>query len=231
MGVPTGVMVQFPSNGKTAQGYLAVPESGSGPGVVVIQEWWGLVGHIEDVADRFAAAGFVALAPDLYDGAVAAEPDQAAKIMMAMELDRAARDMGGAIDYLNGRDGVTGEGIGAVGFCMGGGLVLWLSTMRPEISAAVPFYGALPWESVQPDFTTTRAAFQGHYAEDDDFATMESAREIESTLRGLGRDATFHIYPGTGHGFFNDDRPEAYVADAAQVAWDRTVSFFWEHLG
>ena len=226
-----GQMVSFPSNGKTAQGYLAVPESGSGPGVIVIQEWWGLVDHIKDVADRFAAAGFVALAPDLYDGETADEPDEAGKIMMAMELDRAAKDMGGAIDYLAGHDDATGEGIGVVGFCMGGGLTLWLATMRPEISAAVPFYGALPWPEVKPDFTTTRAAFLGHYAEDDDWATQESARKIESTLRGLGREATFHVYPGTGHAFFNDDRPEAYAPEAAQLAWDRTVAFFRAHLG
>ena len=226
-----GEMVTFPSNGKTAQGYLAVPESGSGPGVIVIQEWWGLVDHIKDVADRFAEAGFIALAPDLYDGETTDEPDDAAKKMMAMELDRAARDMGGAIDYLVGHDAVSGEGVGVVGFCMGGGLTLWLATMRPEISAAVPFYGALPWEEVQPDFTTTRAAFLGHYAEDDDWATMESARGIEATLRGLGREATFHIYPGTGHAFFNDARPEAYAAEAARLAWDRTVAFFRAHLG
>ncbi len=226
-----GAMVKFSSNGKMAQGYLSAPEGGTGPGVIVIQEWWGLVPHIKDVADRFAAAGFVALAPDLYDGATAAEPDEAGKLMMAMELDRAARDMGGAVDYLSGHDAATGEGIGAVGFCMGGGLVLWLATMRAEISAAVPFYGALPWESVKPDFSHTRASFLGHYAENDEWATIESARGIESTLRGLGREANFHVYPGTDHAFFNDERPDAYAPEAAQLAWDRTVSFFAAHLG
>ncbi len=226
-----GSMVTFPSNGKAARGYLAVPAAGEGPGVVVIQEWWGLVDHIEDVADRFAAEGFVALAPDLYDGATAAEPDEAGKLMMAMELDRAARDMGGAVDYLLGHDAVTGDGVGVVGFCMGGGLALWLATRHQGVAAAVPFYGALPWEGVDPDFTQTRADFLGHYAEDDAWATMASAREIEKTLRSMGREATFHVYPGTGHAFFNDQRPEAYDEAAATLAWQRTLAFLRDKLG
>ncbi len=226
-----GSMVTFPSNGKTAQGYLAVPAAGRGAGVVVIQEWWGLVDHIKDVADRFAAEGFVALAPDLYDGETTTEPDEAGKLMMAMELDRAARDMGGAVDYLLGHDAVSSEGVGVVGFCMGGGLALWLATRHRGVAAAVPFYGALPWEGVDPDFTQTEADFLGHYAEDDAWATMESARQIEKSLRDLGREATFHVYPGTGHAFFNDQRPEAYDEEASTLAWQRTLAFLRDKLG
>ncbi len=226
-----GSMVTFPSNGKTAQGYLATPAAGEGPGVVVIQEWWGLVDHIKDVADRFAAEGFVALAPDLYDGETADEPDEAGKMMMAMELDRAARDMAGAVDHLLGHDAVTGDGVGVVGFCMGGGLALWLATRHPGVAASVPFYGALPWEGVDPDFTQTQADFLGHYAENDAWATMESARQIEQTLRGLGREATFHIYPGTEHAFFNDERSEVYDQGAATLAWQRTLAFLRDKLG
>src|SRR5580698_10898526 len=130
-----GETVEFPSNGSTAGGYLAIPGSGSGPGVIVIQEWWGLVDHIRDVCDRFAAAGFVALAPDLYHGVTVAEPDEAGKAMMALKMDQAARDMSGAVDAVLQRS--TGDHVGVIGFCMGGGLALVLATQRPDAVAAV----------------------------------------------------------------------------------------------
>lgn len=225
-----GQMVEFASNGSKANGYLAVPPSGSGPGVVVIQEWWGLVPHIKDVADRFAAAGFVALAPDLYDGQETTEPDEAGKIMMNMELERAATHMMGAVDFLVGHDSTTSDRIGAVGFCMGGGLVLWLSTLKPEVVACVPFYGAIPWDSMQPDYAASNAAYLGHYAENDGWATQEGARNLEQHLMGLGKDVNFHFYEGTDHAFFNDDRPEVYDEAASQVAWQRTIDFFRDRL-
>lgn len=225
-----GEMVEFPSNGKTAHGYLARPASGTGPGVIVIQEWWGLVGHIKEVADRLAAEGFVALAPDLFHGETTSEPDDAAKIMMNLELERAAHDLAGSVDYLLGLDATTGEGVGAVGFCMGGGLVLWLSALKPQVTAAVPFYGAIPWDSVQPDYAAAGAAYLGHYAEHDGWATLDAAQRLEAHLEDLGRDVVFHTYPGTDHAFFNDDRPEVYDADAASLAWDRTVAFLHERL-
>ncbi|MBT8212083.1 MAG: dienelactone hydrolase family protein [Acidimicrobiia bacterium] len=225
-----GEMVQFQSNGREASGYLATPANGSGPGLIVIQEWWGLVPHIKEVADRFAAEGFVALAPDLYDGETVAEPDEAGKLMMALELDKAGKHMGGAIDYLVANDAVTSTGVGVMGFCMGGGLAIWLATTRREVAAAVPFYGAIPWEGVEPDLTATRAAFLGHYAENDDWATMESAREIEATLRSLGHRAEFHLYKDTGHAFFNNTRPEVYDAEASNLAMNRTVEFLHETL-
>src|SRR5215203_3935934 len=121
-----GEMIDFPSNGTTATGYLAAPAIGAGLGLIVIQEWWGLVPHIEDVCDRFAAAGFVALAPDLYHGRTTTEPDEAGKLMMTLNLDQAAKDMGGAVDFLMGHDAVTSAKIGVTGFCMGGGLAMLL---------------------------------------------------------------------------------------------------------
>ncbi|MDZ7732093.1 MAG: dienelactone hydrolase family protein [Acidimicrobiia bacterium] len=130
-----GEMVEFPSNGSTATGYLAVPDRGSGPGVLVIQEFWGLVDHIKDVCERFAAEGFVALAPDLYHGETTDEPDEAGKLMMALNLDRAIRDLGGAADFLAGHDAVTSSKLGVTGFCMGGGLALALAAERPTASA------------------------------------------------------------------------------------------------
>ena len=225
-----GEMVQFPSDGSTASGYLAVPRSGSGPGVIVIQEWWGLVPHIKDVADRFAAAGFVALAPDLYDGHATTEPDEAGKAMMNLELQRAANHMTGAVDFLIGHDATTSDRIGAVGFCMGGGLVLWLSTLKPEITACVPFYGAIPWDSMQPDYTDAQAAYMGHYAENDGWATQDGARKLEEHLIDLGKDAVFYFYENTDHAFFNDDRAEVYDEAASQLAWERTIDFFRDRL-
>jgi carboxymethylenebutenolidase len=121
-----GEMVEFPSNGATGGGYLAPASEGAGLGVIVVQEWWGLVDHIVDVCDRFAAEGFTALAPDLYHGKTVPnrEPDEAAKAMMALDLERAARDLSGAVDFLQAHDAVRGHGVAVVGFCMGGGLAL-----------------------------------------------------------------------------------------------------------
>ena len=160
-----GEMVEFPSNGQTAQGYLATPSSGAGPGVVVIQEWWGLVPHIKDVCDRFAAEGFAALAPDLYHGESTTEPDEAGKLMMALNIEQAAKDMSGAVDYLQASDAERGQGVGVIGYCMGGGLALVLACQRPdEVKAVAPYYGLIPWENAQPDFSKMEAAVQGHYA-------------------------------------------------------------------
>jgi carboxymethylenebutenolidase len=217
-----GEKVTFKSNGGTCEGYLA---DGGGPGVVVIQEWWGLVPHIEDVADRFAAEGFTALAPDLYHGQSATEPDGAGKIMMALNLQTAAKDMSGAVDYLIEKTGR--RAIGVVGFCMGGGLALVLATQRPDaIKAAAPYYGVIPWPTAQPDWAALDAKVVGEYAEKDGFASPEAVRALESQLRDLGKDATMHIHAGADHAFFNDTRPEVYDADASAEAFGRTLELF-----
>ncbi len=215
----TGENVTFRANGHTCDGYIA----GSGPGVLVIQEWWGLVPHIRDVVDRFAAAGFTALAPDLYHGESTTEPDGAGKLMMALNVDQAVKDMSGAISLLQERSG--NEHIGVVGFCMGGGLALVIAAKRPDAVAAVaPFYGVIPWASAQPDYSGLTAKVEGHYAELDGFFTPELAHGLEQQLRDLGKDATIHVYPGVDHAFFNDTRPEVYNADASKVAWERTLT-------
>lgn len=224
-----GEMVHFPSNGQDAEGYLAKPPSGSGPGVVVIQEWWGLVPHIKDVCDRLAGEGFVALAPDLYHGTTAAEPDEATKLMMGMKMDEAARDLSGAVDYLVGLDAATGDKVGCIGYCMGGGLSLYLASLKSQIGACVIYYGVLP--GTQPDLANVQAAVLGHYAENDNFAGPAAARELETSLKGLGLQVEFHIYPGTEHAFFNDTRPEIYNEEAAKLSWERTLPFFREQLG
>jgi carboxymethylenebutenolidase len=226
-----GDMVSFPSNGTQGAGYLAIPESGSGPGVLVIQEWWGLNDQIQGVADRLASEGFVALAPDLYRGAHASEPDEAAKIMMSLNLERATKDLSGAVDLLANHDAVTGNGIGVIGFCMGGGVALWLATLRPDrIKAAVPFYGIIPWEAAQPDYSKLQAVVQGHYAENDDFANPESVRALEAQLNGLGKQSEFFTYSGTDHAFTNEQRPEVFVPEATAVAFDRAFTFLREQL-
>jgi carboxymethylenebutenolidase len=223
-----GQMVEFKSNGNAAQGYLSTPEGGRGPGVVVIQEWWGLVPHIKDVADRFARAGFVALAPDLYHGETARSPDEAGKMMMALDIARAERDLAGAVSYLLGREEVEGGRVGTIGFCMGGALSLYAASKNERVGACVVFYGIHP--KVEPDFDNLRAPVLGLFAERDSFVTPDTVRELESKLKEHGKQVETHIYPGTDHAFFNDTRPDVYDRAAAEDAWRRTVDFFREHL-
>jgi carboxymethylenebutenolidase len=218
-----GQLIDYPSNGGRGQGYLA--GSGSGPGIIVIQEWWGLTDDIKDICDRFAAEGFVALAPDLYHGKATREPDEAAKEMMGLGMDQAAKDMSGAVDELVRR---TGRGaVGVIGFCMGGGLALVLATQRPDaVKAVVPCYGAIPWEDVQPDYSKLTAVVEGHYAERDDWASPELARELEERLTSLGKQATFVVHPGTDHAFFNETRPEVYNEDQSRELWASALALF-----
>ena len=223
-----GQMIEFRSNGGSAQGYLALPESGRGPGVVVIQEWWGLVPHIKDVAERFAAAGFVALAPDLYHGDVARSPDEAGKLMMALNIDQTERDLRGAVQHLLNHEATTGARVGTVGFCMGGVLSLYAASKNEQVGACVVFYGIHP--KVEPDFDSLRAPVLGLYAERDGMVPPEAVRALEERVRRHGKSIETHIYPGTDHAFFNDTRPEVYDADAAADAWRRTIEFFRRHL-
>jgi carboxymethylenebutenolidase len=226
-----GEMVEFTSNGSSSSGYLAVPPSGSGPGLIVIQEWWGLVPHIRDVCDRFAAAGFVALAPDLYHGTTTDEPDEAGKLMMTMNLDAAAKDLSGAVDLLVGHDAVTSSGLGVTGFCMGGGLAMMLAAQRPDaIVACAPFYGVIPWDGAEPDWTKLEAAIRGHFAENDGFFAPAKVRELERRLHEHGKEATFVIHPGVDHAFFNDTRPEVYERETAERAWSETVEFLRDNV-
>jgi carboxymethylenebutenolidase len=222
--------VSFPSNGSTAHGYLVLPESGRGPGVVVIQEWWGLTSHIADVADRLAAEGFVVLAPDLFGGPTTHDADEAGRLMQELPVDRAARDLGGAVDYLLGHDAVTSTQIGAVGFCMGGGFVLVLAAQQGDkIGAAVPFYGVLGED--YPSFENLSAPLLGHFGEQDEMATPDHVRELSARIeRQSGRRPDFRSYPA-GHAFFNDQNLiGTYEPEQAAKAWDATIQFLREHL-
>jgi carboxymethylenebutenolidase len=224
-----GQMIEFQSNGGTTQGYLSVPEAGRGPGVVVIQEWWGLVPHIKEVADRFAAAGFVALAPDLYHGDVARSPDEAGKMMMALNIPQTEKDLRGAVGYLLDQEATAGERVGIVGFCMGGALSLYGASKNEQVGACVVFYGVHP--KVEPDFEALRAPVLGLFAEKDAFVPPAAVRALEERMREHGKSIETHIYPGADHAFFNNTRPEVYDAGAAADAWRRTVEFFRKHLG
>lgn len=223
-------MVEFPSNGTTGQGYLALPAAGSGPGVIVLQEWWGINDQIKEVCDRFASEGFVALAPDIYRGVVTQEPDEAGKLMMQLNIEQAAKDMSGAVRYLAAHDAVTSKGLGVVGYCMGGALALWLATLQPElVDAVAPYYGVAGWPS-PPDFSRLQAPVQGHYAENDDFAGPPAVQALEEELTALGKPHEFFLYPGTEHAFTNHHRPEVHDEAATEQAWARTIAFFREHV-
>ena len=223
-----GTIAEFSSNGGQASGYLAIPEKGTGPGVVVIQEWWGLVGHIKEVCDRFAANGYVALAPDLYHGKIAKSPDEAGKFMMALRIDGAEKDLRGAIEFLLGHEATTGSKAGIIGFCMGGALSLYAATKNPKVGACVVFYGGHP--NVKPDLPNLQAPVLGIYAERDGFVTPELVHQLERQLKKLGKSVEVHIYPGVDHAFFNDQRPEVYDEKASADAWRRVLEFFAKHL-
>jgi carboxymethylenebutenolidase len=222
--------VTFPSNGRTAHGYLALPPSGRGPGVIVIQEWWGLTSHIADVTNRLAAEGFVALAPDLYGGTTTHDADEAGKLMGELPVDQAARDLAGAVDYLLGHEAVTSSTVGAVGFCMGGGFVLLLAAQQGDkIGAAVPFYGVLKED--YPSFSGLTAPLLGHFGEQDDFAPAEAVRQLAQRIESeSGARPEFHFYPA-GHAFFNDENHlGTYDEQQAQLAWNRTLEFLRAHV-
>jgi carboxymethylenebutenolidase len=225
--------IEFRSNGSVATGYLVTPPSGSGPGVLVIQEWWGLDSGIKEMADRLGAAGFVALAPDLYHGELAGhtEMDKAGRLMQSLPPERAGRDMSGAIDYLAGHPAVIGPGIGVVGFCMGGMLSFLIAANRPDrVKAVVPFYG-FPQGTSEPDWTKLSASISGHMAEHDDFFPPAKARALEARLRGMGKDVTLTVHPGTGHAFMGPHNAlgTRNEAMAAQI-WPEVVSFLHAKL-
>jgi carboxymethylenebutenolidase len=226
-----GETVEFRSNGHTCSGYLATPPSGRGPGVVVIQEYWGLVPHIRDLCDRFAGEGFVALAPDLYHGKEAHEPDEAGKLLMELDLPVAARDMLGAGTWLAQSDRTAGDRVGIVGFCMGGALALYAATLSDVFAAVVTFYPYLGvTAAAKPDVAKIKAAVLGHFGDYDHAYTREQVDALEAELHAARVDVEFFWYAGADHAFFNDARPEVYDPDASRLAWDRTRAFFRTHL-
>lgn len=218
-----GKWLQFGENRNRA--YLARPAAGRGPAVLVLHSWWGLNDVMTGVCDRLAAEGFVALAPDLYlDGATAdtiAGAEQLAERHNAQTARAEALGLA-AVDYLK----ASGP-IGVVGFSLGAYWALKLSQELPDdITAVVPVYG-----TGETDFSRARAAYQGHFAEADDFEPAENVAAYEQLIRDAGLQVTFYSYPGTGHWFFEPDRPEAYNPEAAELVWERMLAFLNSQLG
>lgn len=222
----SGEMVTFPNDSTDVTGYIARPQGeGQFPGVIVIQEWWGLVPHIKNVAERFAQEGFIALAPDLYHGQTATEPDRAMQLARSMAWDSALHDLRASAKYLKGHPNCSGK-LGVVGFCMGGGLSYRFAAHSDAPGAAVIFYGSSP--NQLEEAKSVVAPVLGLYGEADTRITS-AAPALADAMRAAGKSFEHHVYPGAPHGFFNDDSP-AYKADAAQDAWAKTLAFFQQHL-
>jgi len=221
--------VRFAANGGEATGYLAQPARAGAPGVIVLQEWWGLDDHIRSVCDRLAAEGFYALAPDLYRQPPTAQPSEAQQRMMALSMDQAVMDMRGAAQYLLALDGVRGPRVGAIGFCLGGGLAVWAAATIPLVGPTVTYYYVMPHG--KPNFGAIAGPVLGHFGTADDFIPVVAARELEDELRAAGVETTFEFHDGAGHAFFNDtNRLGTYNPDNAERSWQRTIGFLHEHL-
>jgi carboxymethylenebutenolidase len=225
-------MRAFQADGRTISAYLAVPEHGSGPGVLVLHAWWGLTEPFRQVCDRLAEAGFVALAPDLYRGKTTAAVEEAQAWGAALDrvVERWRGDIAGAVQVLRQHDATNltdGRGkLALVGFSLGGAYALDMSVnLAQEITAVVTFYDSYPGL----DYSKASAAYLCHFAQDDPFEPAESVAQMEQALQAAGRPVTCYTYPGTKHWFFEDNRPE-YDAEAARVAWERTIAFLHERL-
>jgi carboxymethylenebutenolidase len=217
--------VTFPANGTDGMGYLAQPDdAGPHPGVIVIQEWWGLDAHIRDIADRFAREGFVALAPDMYHGKFATEPDEARKLVMNMNREQAQKDLLGSVAYLRSLPEVAPKKFGVIGFCMGGSLTLNIAVAAPsEIAAAAPFYAG--FRPPADDLAKIEAELFCAFGADDGGIPLDEVRKFEDTLRSQGKNAVVKVYEGAPHSFFNDTK-ESYRPAAARDAWEHALNLF-----
>ncbi|MFU8870615.1 dienelactone hydrolase family protein [Micromonospora sp. SL4-19] len=227
-----GEMVSFTGNGGTSEGYLAIPSGGAAsPAVIVIQDWWGLVPHVRAVVDRFAEAGFVALAPDFRHGGPASRPSEPRQMLNSTQMDEAATDIAAAAEYLSGRPEVAGK-VGCAGFCAGASLALWSGTFSDRIVATAGFYPRLPWEGMRTDW----ADYAGkealiHCSEADGTSAADGVQSVRRAIEASGGACQTYDYPGTAHAFFNEDRPEHFDQRAAATAWARTLELFRAKLG
>jgi carboxymethylenebutenolidase len=213
---------------ETASGELVLPAGeGRAGAVIVFHEWWGLNDHIRSILDRLAAAGFVALGVDLYDGKTTRDPDEAAKLMGALDWGVAIERAKGAFRFLAEHPRSNGK-VGVLGFCMGGALSFATASAIPELSAAVPFYG-IP-DASKLDLDALQAPVLAHFASRDGWAKPEGAQAIRDALVAKGKRMQLEVYEAD-HAFVNDTRPEVYAKDAAELAWSRSIEFLAEHLG
>jgi carboxymethylenebutenolidase len=220
--------ITFEVDGTPTNGYLARPEGGgNGAGVVVIHEWWGLNEHTKDIARRWAAEGFTALAPDLYEGVVTKDPQEASRLMHALAPDRALAVLDASVERLAATEGVDADRIGTSGYCMGGSFTLLLACRNRHIKAAAPFYGDIPSDE---DLAQLTAPILFIGASKDGWITVEKMEGLRDALARLGKQGEVKIYEGADHAFFNDTRPEVYDAEAAADAWRRVTTFMREHL-
>ncbi|MEW6208757.1 MAG: dienelactone hydrolase family protein [Acidobacteriota bacterium] len=223
-----GSVVEFKCGERTSNGYLVVPDGeGNRAAIVVIHEWWGLNDHIRDVASRFAGEGYVVLAPDLYDGKVTKDAEDAGRLMSSLDRGYALDTLRGAIEYLKRHNAVDGSRIGVTGFCMGGTYALALACHSVDVKAAAPFYGDIPFDD-ELKHLSSPVLFIG--AENDFWITMDKMKRLENSLAKFGKFSELKIYSGVGHAFFNDTRLEAYNHDAARDAWNRVIGFFAKYL-
>jgi carboxymethylenebutenolidase len=224
-------MIEFKSNGGTASGYLASPASGKGPGVIVIQEWWGLISQVKGVADMFAREGFNALAPDFYHGKSAqiGEPDKAQKLMMELDIEQAAKDARGAAQFLASHPKTSSKKIGVIGFCMGGMLALMTGTVASDVvGAVVDCYGVPPQK--KPDYTKLKGVpVLGIFAGKDEHV-MHALPELEADLKAAGAPFEKVVYPNVDHAFLNEQRADVHHPDDAKDAWPKIMSFLKTHL-
>jgi carboxymethylenebutenolidase len=220
----TGKLVSFSSASGPADGWIVRPGAGR-PGVIVIQEWWGLVPHVKEVTARFAAQGYVALAPDLYHGKSTVEAEEASHLMQGLDWGRAVEEIAGAARYLRDSEGV--DRIGVVGFCMGGALTVLAATL-PGIDAYVAFYGFPPAGAAPLDRITAPGLI--FFGEDEGFFSVPDAQAFATRQRAAGRACEVVVYRGAGHAFFNNDRPDVFKPEASNDAWRRTLEHFGRHL-
>ncbi|MCC6621778.1 MAG: dienelactone hydrolase family protein [Deltaproteobacteria bacterium] len=224
-----GSIIEFEGDGQTFQGYLASADMSNAPGVIVVQEWWGLVDHVKDLCDRMAAEGFNALAPDLYAGRSTTRPDEAGKLMMALDIARTEVAMRGAIAHLLAAPGTRPGPVGVVGFCMGGQLALFAAAENPTVGAAVDFYGIHP--AVTVDVAKVSGPVLAFFAEHDGFVDAAAMVGLVQRFADAGKRLEVHRYLDADHAFMNDTRPEVYHPAHARDAWARTVAFLHQYLG
>ena len=209
-------------------GFLAVPPTGKGPGVLVLHAWWGLNDTMKAFCTRLAESGFTAFAPDLYHGKVVEDIAGAEALSGVLfgNLDQPRADLADATAFLTQRAGEAERGLAVMGFSLGAFFALDLSVTAPEhFRSAVVFYGTRPG-----DYSSSRATYLGHFAETDEFEPQSEVDKLEAALRGAGRPVSFHRYSGTGHWFCEPDRTEAFNREAADLAWERTLVFLKEAM-